>query len=293
MKRILFTLALAGAMSVLPGQTEPSTQSQAPPSAPPSSSSTAAQPGATSGSQTLMGVLMDADCQVIQSSRSTAGSSNPAQSAMNTTTSSPAQGDVKTYSGSSSSQSSTSATSSTNTTGSEQRASSSATAAPAAAPTPTPAPTASSSASTTSSSRPTEDQGQRTGDTGERSRSATATTSSSANATETTAATSATATTPGDTSSSSADTMSSFTAVREKYSQCMVKPTSAAFAIHSDGRLYIFDSAGNDMVRQQMANEAFRAAMNDANGAPKWMSVTVIGTPDASSNQLAVTSIRK
>src|SRR5688572_14104239 len=47
-------------------------------------------------------------------------------------------------------------------------------------------------------------------------------------------------------------TSSSFTTVREKYRDCMVKPTTTSFAIHSDGRLIILDGAGNQTVRQQM-----------------------------------------
>jgi hypothetical protein len=53
----------------------------------------------------------------------------------------------------------------------------------------------------------------------------------------------------------------------------------------------VFDEAGNDMVRQQMRNEAFRAGMTDESGAPKWSTVTVVGT--ASGDRLTITSVRK
>jgi hypothetical protein len=63
------------------------------------------------------------------------------------------------------------------------------------------------------------------------------------------------------------------------------------FAIHADGQLYVLDQAGNDMVRRQMSNEAFRAGMADASGQPKFMTVTVLGTP--SGDRLSITSVRE
>jgi hypothetical protein len=82
------------------------------------------------------------------------------------------------------------------------------------------------------------------------------------------------------------------TTVREKYAQCMPTATTTSFAIHSNGQPYILDQAGNDMVRQQMSGEAFRAGMTDASGQPRWMAVTVEGTPGAN-HGLTITSIRK
>ena len=95
--------------------------------------------------------------------------------------------------------------------------------------------------------------------------------------------------TSGDRNRSADSTMPS--TVRDKYKDCMATATTSAFAIYSNGNLYVLDSTGNDMVRQQMAGEAFRAAMTDAAGTPKWMTVTVQGTPNGES--LAITSIRK
>jgi hypothetical protein len=81
------------------------------------------------------------------------------------------------------------------------------------------------------------------------------------------------------------------TTVREKYSQCVVTPSTTSFAIHTDGQLYVLDQASNDMVRQQMSNEAFRASMSDGGSGPKFMTVTVVGTP--SGDRLSITSVRK
>jgi hypothetical protein len=81
------------------------------------------------------------------------------------------------------------------------------------------------------------------------------------------------------------------TTVGEKYKNCMATANTSSFAIYSNGSLYVLDQAGNDMVRQQMGAEAFRASMVDANGSTKWMTVTVQGTPNGES--LAITSIRK
>jgi hypothetical protein len=84
---------------------------------------------------------------------------------------------------------------------------------------------------------------------------------------------------------------SSFTTVREKYRDCMVKPTSTSFAIHSDGRLVVFDEASNQLIRQQLASEEFRSAMTDAGGNAKWMSVKVDGSMQG--NRMSVTSVKR
>ena len=81
------------------------------------------------------------------------------------------------------------------------------------------------------------------------------------------------------------------TQVREKYRDCMATAKTTAFALHSNGTLYVLDQAGNDMVRQQMSGEAFRASMTSANGAPQWITVTVQGT--ANGENLAITSVRR
>jgi len=79
--------------------------------------------------------------------------------------------------------------------------------------------------------------------------------------------------------------------VRERYRDCMARSTTTAFAIHSNGQLYVLDQASNDLVRQQMSGEAFRASMSDRSGDPKWLTVTVNGT--ASGDRLTVTSVRR
>jgi hypothetical protein len=54
----------------------------------------------------------------------------------------------------------------------------------------------------------------------------------------------------------------------------------------------VLDQASNEMVRQQMRNEAFRGAMTDRTGEPHWITVTVVGTP-GENNALSITSVRK
>lgn len=81
------------------------------------------------------------------------------------------------------------------------------------------------------------------------------------------------------------------TTVREKYRDCMATTDTSAFAIHADGKLYVFDQTGNDMIRKQMGGEAFRAAMANESGAPKWTTATVQGT--ANGDTLTITSVRK
>jgi hypothetical protein len=86
-------------------------------------------------------------------------------------------------------------------------------------------------------------------------------------------------------------TSSSFTTVREKYRDCMVKPTTTSFAIHSDGRLIMLDDAANRLMGQQLASDQFRSRMTDAAGNAKWMSVTVDGSMQG--DRMSVTSVKK
>jgi hypothetical protein len=86
-------------------------------------------------------------------------------------------------------------------------------------------------------------------------------------------------------------TSASFTTVREKYRDCMVKPTTTSFAIHSDGRLIVLDEPGNEVVRQQMTSEQFRSRITDAGGNSKWTSVTLNGSMKG--ERLNVTSVQK
>jgi hypothetical protein len=81
------------------------------------------------------------------------------------------------------------------------------------------------------------------------------------------------------------------TTVREKYKDCMARSSTTDFAIHAGGRLYVLDPASNEMIRQQMRNEAFRGSMSDSTGSPQWITVTVTGTPQG--DTLAITSVRR
>lgn len=80
--------------------------------------------------------------------------------------------------------------------------------------------------------------------------------------------------------------------VRNKYRECMVKPSTTSFAMHAGGQLYVLDRASNDMVQEQMRNEAFRASMANQQDQSQWMTVTVKGTP-TSDNTLTIRSVRK
>jgi hypothetical protein len=78
--------------------------------------------------------------------------------------------------------------------------------------------------------------------------------------------------------------------IQERYRGCHVTPSTMAFAIHSNGKLYVMDDASNAMVRQRLTDDvSLRIAGTDPIGTPKWMSVTVTGTPQG--EQLHVTSI--
>jgi hypothetical protein len=81
------------------------------------------------------------------------------------------------------------------------------------------------------------------------------------------------------------------TTVREKYRDCAARATSTAFALHANGKLYRLDPASNEMVRQQMRNEAFLASMTDRAGSPQFITVTVTGTPKG--DALSVSSVRR
>lgn len=81
------------------------------------------------------------------------------------------------------------------------------------------------------------------------------------------------------------------TTVREKYRDCMARATTTDFALHANGQLYTLDPASNDMVRQQMQNEAFRASMTDAAGEPQFITVMVKGS--VTGQTLSITSVRR
>jgi hypothetical protein len=77
----------------------------------------------------------------------------------------------------------------------------------------------------------------------------------------------------------------------DKYEKCKATPDTTDFAIHTDGKLYLLDEAGNDVVRQQVRNESFRANMLDGSGKPRWLTVTVEGQPTG--NRLTIVSLRR
>lgn len=83
------------------------------------------------------------------------------------------------------------------------------------------------------------------------------------------------------------------TTVGERYARCKPTARTTSFAIHAEGKLHVLDQEGNDMVRQQMGNEAFRAAMAKARQGSGFMTVTVVGTPGEGDAPLKITSIRK
>jgi len=88
------------------------------------------------------------------------------------------------------------------------------------------------------------------------------------------------------------ESLNAETTVREKYAGCVPKPSSTVFAIHANGTLYTLDQASNEMVSQQMRNEAFSANMSNGRDGTRWMTVTVLGTPGAD-NLLTIRSVRK
>jgi len=80
--------------------------------------------------------------------------------------------------------------------------------------------------------------------------------------------------------------------VGDKYSECRPTADSTAFAIHAGGTVFILDKSSNEMVQNQMRNEAFRASMSDRRDASRWMTVTVMGRRGAG-DTLHVQSVRK
>jgi hypothetical protein len=58
-----------------------------------------------------------------------------------------------------------------------------------------------------------------------------------------------------------------------------------------DGKLFLLDEGGNEVVRSQVRNESFRASMVDDSGAPRWLTVTVEGRP--AGQRLNIISMRR
>ena len=74
----------------------------------------------------------------------------------------------------------------------------------------------------------------------------------------------------------------------DAYRECMVKPTTTEFAIHSNGRVYVVDATGNSIIRDHMRGQSAAAGTSGDTG---WTTVTVMGS--AKGDTLLVTSIRK
>lgn len=63
----------------------------------------------------------------------------------------------------------------------------------------------------------------------------------------------------------------------DKYMACKATPDTTDFAIQTFVKVFVLDGAGNEVVRQQMQNESFRATMLNDDGTPRWLTVTVEG----------------
>jgi hypothetical protein len=77
----------------------------------------------------------------------------------------------------------------------------------------------------------------------------------------------------------------------DKFENCKATANTTDFAIHTDGKLFVLDEGGNEVVRQQVRNESFRASMVDDTGAPRWLTVTVEGRPTG--ERLTIVSLRR
>ena len=269
MKRTWKTWALAAgiplALAAQSPQTTPGQQSTTGAASTQSSASGQTQASAGVGQNSWSGVLMDATCAAVTSG---AGSGSG----------------VTSYSGSQSG----SATASTGATGTR--------------------PTGEGTTSTASAGQTSQ---------GARDQGASSTTSTSSPTTTGTGTTAAAGTTgqsgqaghsgaaSGDTSGqrsrSSADS-ASFSTVREKYRDCMVKPTTTSFAIHSDGRVILLDEASNQTLRQKVAAGEFKPSGTGGTaatpgstagsaGSNDWMSVTVNGSMQG--DRLSVSSVSR
>lgn len=262
MRRTLFALPILAAISVaLNAQQTPAANQQP---APGTATQTQATATAGAGQQNWSGVLLDASCSAITSERASTS----------TTTG------VTSYSASTSK----GATATTPGTPAQPGASASATI----------------KANETNANDPlaprTTTQASATATTAERSRTTTPDATPSATTARTTPGTATSQSTVAvgersrtigtpDLADSGAFTGS------EKYKDCMIKPASSAFAIHSNGKLIILDEASNQMVREQLSGDQFKNSLSDANGNPKWTSVTLSGSIQG--DRLKVTSVNK
>lgn len=77
----------------------------------------------------------------------------------------------------------------------------------------------------------------------------------------------------------------------DKFEPCKATAETTDFAIHTDGKLHLLDENGNDVVRQQIRNDSFRATLADESGTPRWVTVMVEGRPVG--DRLTITSLRR
>ena len=77
----------------------------------------------------------------------------------------------------------------------------------------------------------------------------------------------------------------------DKYESCKATAETTAFALHTDGQLHVLDENGNDVVRQQIRNDSFRASLADESGTPRWVTVMVEARP--AGEKLTISSLRR
>jgi hypothetical protein len=85
--------------------------------------------------------------------------------------------------------------------------------------------------------------------------------------------------------------VSKASAESDPYDSCKATAATTDFAIHTDGQLLLLDEEGNELVRQQMRNDSFRASLADESGAPRWLTVMVEGRKTG--DRLTITSLRR
>ena len=77
----------------------------------------------------------------------------------------------------------------------------------------------------------------------------------------------------------------------DKYESCKATAETTEFALHTDGRLHLLDENGNEVVRQHIRNDSFRASLADEAGTPRW--VTVMVEARTAGDKLTITSLRR
>ena len=77
----------------------------------------------------------------------------------------------------------------------------------------------------------------------------------------------------------------------DKYESCKATADTTEFALHTDGRLHLLDENGNEVVRQHVRNDSFRASLATESGTPRWVTVMVEARP--AGDRLTITSLRR